>query len=486
MEELLFYISAIDANLLNTISGQPGVLIKLVKQHPDANEVDIAEKLFHGKHSKQYFLNTKIRTLKILRSYLFVSPPKNSSILQKKIWTARRKYATAMIFIESHRREMANKLLRQAFSIASEFGLTRIAFDCANELLVAASINRKKDKFLFYQTEANKLIDNLKAEQIVKEFYYGVILEMNSKRGSVFNLMDEDIKMLDELECQTPSFLKFYYSLRIASELSNGHYSLLKQTTTAAISKFLYKKGTYSSSMQLFYKSKAIAEIALNNYDSAGLLLTQAQEFAPDNSYNQAIIKFYQAINALHAGNFPQAYECYRENRKTKFGTLNEQWLIMGAYLYFLKKTGHLETGTDRFSIGKYLNETTASSHDKRGSNVNILIGELLVNLVKNRSRFINRVEAINNYSYKYLKGADTQRAKWFIRFLCLIPRANFHPAAIQRIGKKYLDKLENHQVALGDNLSVEMIPFQILWKIIEGYLTKSRTKSTYQSSIKE
>lgn len=478
MEELLFYISAIDANLLNTIGGQPGELIQMVRNNPDLNEEEVASKLFQGKFSKQYFLNAKVRTLKILRSFLIVSPPKNSSDLQKKSWTARRKYMTAMVFIESHRREIANKLLRQAFNTSLEYGFTRIAYDCATELLIAASLDRKRERFEYYQGKSQSLLADLNAEQMVKDKFHRVQLEMNSKMGIVKPPVREDMLLLEEQKCRSPIFLQYYFSLRTIMEINAGQYPLLKQTTDAAIQQLSKKKGVYRSFLQLFYKGQAIAEIALKNFERAKLRLIEAEAFAPTNSYNLGILKFYQAINALHAGDYALAYEGYRENRKSRFDTLNEQWLIMGAYLYFLKSMDMVETGSDRFSVGKYLNETSPNAHDKRGSNVNILIGELLMNLVKNRSRFISRVEAINNYSYKYLKGHDTQRAKWFIRLLCLFPRANFHPEAIERIGSNYIKKLESHPVALGDNLAVEMIPFQTLWSIIKNHLsTKIRRR---------
>ena len=135
--------------------------------------------------------------------------------------------------------------------------------------------------------------------------------------------------------------------------------------------------------------------------------------------------------------------------------------------MYFLKKVGKLDTGSDRFSLGKYLNETIEIAHDKAGNNVNVLIGELLVNLVSNRGKFIDRVEAVNSYSYKYLKGEETKRAKWFIRLLCMMPSANFHPVALERIGKRQIENLKKYPVYMGDNLSVEIIPFGDLWEMI-------------------
>ena len=207
--------------------------------------------------------------------------------------------------------------------------------------------------------------------------------------------------------------------------------------------------------------------MAMREYEQAQQLLSQSEQYAPPRSFNRGILYFYQAINALYSGNYQIAYRLFRMNRKNQDEILVEQWAVMEAYLYFLRRIGKLDTGTDRFSLGKYLNQTTQIKHDKTGNNINILIGELLVYLVKNRGRFIDRVEAINTYNYKYLKGKDTQRAKWFIRILCLLPRANFHPIALQRIAKRQIENLQNHPLSMGDNFAVEMIPFEDLLALL-------------------
>ena len=121
------------------------------------------------------------------------------------------------------------------------------------------------------------------------------------------------------------------------------------------------------------------------------------------------------------------------------------------------------------FRVGKYLNETFKAQTDKQGDNINILIAELLVYLARDRGKFIDRIEAVQHYSYRHLKGEDTKRAKWFFKVLCMVahPKVNFHPIALRRKAKRYIDLLESHPVRMGKDFAIEIIPYEQVLEII-------------------
>ena len=93
--------------------------------------------------------------------------------------------------------------------------------------------------------------------------------------------------------------------------------------------------------------------------------------------------------------------------------------------------------------------------------------------LPKDRGRFIDRVETVRNYSYKHIRGKDTQRAKWFIRILCMMPRANFHPIALARLAKKQIENLQETANSPGYNAGIELIPFENLLEMLMTHLQK-------------
>ena len=471
MKQLKFYISNIDPNLLKSITGRPAELIKLIRSGEYINEKIIAKQLFTTKWTEQNYLNLKSRTKKILEAYFLISPPKKSSETYKKLQRCRKNYFLAMQCIELFKRENAKSLLRKTYKTAVENGFTLMAYKSAIELMWGASMERKASKFEEYSKEVKKLFLDLQAEDEAKYYYFKIALKVNSKRGLTDDMYKEFIKALNNYSCSTTKFVRCYYMIKTFQNLNAVDYPAIKQDIKAALDILKTRNGVYNSTLQFFTKNLAFAHTALGEYKEAKALYLSAEEYAPALSFNKGVLYYYQAINAMHSGHYQEAYQLYRQHRKTRFDTLAEQWTVMGAFMYYLKCIGQLDIGTDRFSVGKYLNETVSSIHDKTGNKINILIGELLVYLVKDRGRFIDRIEAINQYSYTHLKGKDTRRAKWFIRILCMLPRANFHPVALARMARRQVDNLKKHPVYMDDNLAIEIIPFGDLWTMISKQL---------------
>ena len=167
-----------------------------------------------------------------------------------------------------------------------------------------------------------------------------------------------------------------------------------------------------------------------------------------------------------------QAYDLYLQNRKCRFEVVRQQFAMIEAYLYFLSHQGYLPLQRT-FRLGKYLNDTFKAQQDKQGSNISILIAELLVLLVRNRGAFIDRVEAINHYTYRHLKTPDTRRAKRFLKILCLLPRAHFNATALQRIAQKQIQYLHNHPLWMGESITTETIPYTHLLSLIFSHLQR-------------
>ena len=140
MNQIKFYVSNIDPNLLSSICGRSGELINLIRSGKYLNDEALAAKLFDGKWSHQNYLNLKSRTKKILEAYLLISPSKKDNETRKKMQECRKMYLLAMYFIEHFRRDEAKSLLKKAFTIATEYGFTRIAYDSAVELMAEASM----------------------------------------------------------------------------------------------------------------------------------------------------------------------------------------------------------------------------------------------------------------------------------------------------------------------------------------------------------
>ena len=160
--------------------------------------------------------------------------------------------------------------------------------------------------------------------------------------------------------------------------------------------------------------------------------------------------------------------------------SFKEPWLIKEAYLNFLIKMKKVDPSPFKlrsFKIGKFLNEVPTYSKDKRGYNIAIIIIQLLFFLLDHKySKFIDRIDALNQYSYRYLRNDDTLRSNCFIKMMLKLPDTNFHPVAVQRHTKKLYKKLSQTKPDIREHSShIEIIPYETLWEMVLELLEKQK-----------
>ena len=171
-----------------------------------------------------------------------------------------------------------------------------------------------------------------------------------------------------------------------------------------------------------------------------------------------------------------------------KFVLQHEYWNVIEAYIHFLirmdKITPNIEGSSKRlrpFSLARFLNDVPKFSKDKRGLNISILIIQFLFLLLDRKySKLIDRLDAIKQYSYRYLKNDESYRSNLFIKMLLKVADADFHPIAAKRYTKEMHEKLlASNPSANFQSVEIEVIPYEKLWEIVMELLEKNRTGKT-------
>ncbi len=130
-----------------------------------------------------------------------------------------------------------------------------------------------------------------------------------------------------------------------------------------------------------------------------------------------------------------------------------------------------------KFRLGRFINDAPTYSKDKRGVNISILVIQLLL-LVQNKKylELLDKLDALNMYSHRYLKSDNTFRSNCFIKMLAKLPDADYHPIRWERYVKKYRQRLEEHPFELSyHNLDLEVIPFETLYDLVVEMLEKQK-----------
>ena len=181
----------------------------------------------------------------------------------------------------------------------------------------------------------------------------------------------------------------------------------------------------------------------------------------------------------LYTRDYQEAYDLYKEQAKHDclFPTLAEYWKIIWGYLYFLIKVEKIKEYTEeRFHLGKFLNEVPIYSKDKAGNNINILIIQVLTRMQREQyGQIIDRIEALETYSRTYTRNPETKRANLFIKMILQMNKASFRPVATERKTRATLEKLQNTPLGLGQNLAIEMVPYEVLWEEVMGMLKRKQ-----------
>ncbi|MEM1324023.1 MAG: hypothetical protein AAGG75_27425 [Bacteroidota bacterium] len=473
MENIRCYFSLIEPSLLQQIQGKPSEFIAMVQEQHYISEDAFAQRICDKKHQKSYYRELKFRTLNVLQDLLLLSTQRGMNLIEKKFKKCQKKFLAGHILLNNGGRKEGVRLIKQAYDIAVEYDFTHLACELSSILFHHYTYhNKNSQKAAHFERETNQFLREYTVEKKTEQHFNKVISAAHQSQKKID--VEKAIEKINQLNGKSIKHKVHKYTLIVMHRFNTGDYIQVIATCRAAYSEFRNIPGVYAAHNQFFLAKKGIAHIALSQHKEANKCFKEAAPYAKKKSFNDYLLRFYQIINYLHAGDYQEAYTLFQRSKTCKHELLQPQFLIIEAYLHFLKHCGYLQLD-HIFRLGKYLNETFKAQTDKRGDNVNILIAELLILLTRDRGRFIDRIESIQRYCYTYLQGQDTRRARWFIKLLCKLPRANFNATDIQRIARKEISNLAQFPICSGSNFAVEIIPFGQLLPMVMAQLKAYR-----------
>jgi len=227
------------------------------------------------------------------------------------------------------------------------------------------------------------------------------------------------------------------------------------------------------------YKDIISNYLKLNEYDEARIYLNKILDMSTMESYNYFQMKGLEFTLYAFSKDYENLYSITLDIISSKglkdFQIHLEQWKLREAFANVLLESGRIDPKITqhpkykKFRLNRFLNEVELFSKDKRGTNISILVVELMHFLIrKEYNKLNNRLDALNQYTYRYLRNDHTLRSNCFIKMLLKLPEAEYHPLRTERYVKKYEKKLRENpfEVSL-KSIDVEIIPYEQLWEII-------------------
>lgn len=200
-----------------------------------------------------------------------------------------------------------------------------------------------------------------------------------------------------------------------------------------------------------------------------------SDKLIPGN-YNWLVIYYYFILTMLHSKQYQIAYDRWEKIMnasylKNQSQVIAEVYHILHAYFYFLRQTRWIEVRQNfpELRIHKFLNEVPEFSKDKRGSNISIIIAQILFLLISDKhGKIIDKMDSLKLYSFRHLRKDENFRSQCFIQMLQEMIKADFKKKGTMFRSDKWLNKLNQVNIEkYPQSAENEVIPYEDLWEMI-------------------
>lgn len=404
---------------------------------------------------------------------------------QKAYYKCHKDWAAMKILLGQNGWTSARKLCIKVYKMALQYEFTDIITDVARTLRLYYGTregNKKAyEKYALVFDSYRQLRDR---EEFVEGLYIDLIVSYVNKRSDgqiiqqkayeYFKLIEEDLATYDSYWIRLCGYL---IQLFIFSSVKDQEGTLT--VCSEAIAFFNKKAYKTNTAMQVFLYQKMVSFAELNDYEEGKLAALEGMKMVSEGTGNWFKYQEWFFLFSMHMGDYRGAFTGFlkvKNHKRFKFllESNQELWRIYEAFLYLLWKTNRLGHGQKAmmhfgdFKPGRFFNALPVFERDKRGMNIPILIAQVLLMLInKDYHKAIGRIEALNKYCSRYLTKNETFRSNSFIKMLIQIPASGFHRVAVERKTKKYYAKLMEVPYGISNqNLEIEIIPYEKLWKM--------------------
>ncbi|MEL6926478.1 MAG: hypothetical protein AAFO94_20710, partial [Bacteroidota bacterium] len=218
----------------------------------------------------------------------------------------------------------------------------------------------------------------------------------------------------------------------------------------------------------LFYFKMIPALITEGNHQQATQAIDKALSITNAKSHNYSAVLMYQAI-AGHWSDDDNMIQSAMVQWQSSyvFDNSTEQWHILQGFQLLRQRLQGQQLKKVR--IQKFLNQIRIYQRDKAGNNINLLILQLSHLLLNgDQDRYYAVADTIDNYLSRYLRGAQDQRPRTFLKMLAKVPAGYFKATNIAYKTKHLRKQLDRLPVR---NVEVEIVPFGKLWNELMAQL---------------
>lgn len=358
-----------------------------------------------------------------------------------------------------------------------------------------AYIKPNKKLYEFYNTELKRVNKAIIKTMNISEFYDKLSHENISS-------VDENMEVYRKLTLEkSQQFMdsissedSFQYKSRayeIAAFAFTINNQLEKSIDISKKSISLIQQSDHTRVFNLFaaYKDIMSSYLKLQDFENAQIYLNKALDLMIKKHLNFFSLKSVEYTIFAHLKDYKSLFlltcEIISLKKLNDYPAKYQEWKLREAFAHILLDAGRVDKEQVKhvkykeFRLRRFMNEVDLFTKDKRGTNISILVVELMHFLLRKQyDKVSDKLDALNQYTFRYLRNDHTLRSNCFIKMLLKIPEAEYHPLRTIRYVKKYEQKLRENpfEVSMKD-VDVEIIPYEQLWEIILEILERNIKK---------
>ena len=464
--------------------------VLLQSQEEKLSEKEAAEKFLNSTKKGKYFNKLKNELKRemvwyiVANSSVWVDP--EYKVLHKNCYKS---FAAYKILLLSGKRKIAIETAKTLLPELHQFELHGLIYIVATDLRFHYSnMDSSKTLTAKYETLCLQQIEILNAESLIRSFHSKLSLIYNTRESYSEDFIEEikevTIKILPLLNLQSNYLNRFIYNIVINRYMVEYDYENVIKYCDEALASFSSKYLNGIALKFAYLQRKLPALIAIGRLREAKEIAKEACSMMPEGNFNWHLAFIRRITVCLYSKDYQEAYNLYKAHvqEDCPYPVLKEYWRIIWGYLFFLIKVGKIEEYSDeRFYLGKLLNEVPTYSKDKAGNNINLLILQIITRIYRKQyGQITEKKKALEAYARTYTRKPETKRANIFIKMILKMGKASFHRAATERDTRQLYEKLQATPLRFGQNLAIEIIPFDVLWREILNLLeNKFRAKTT-------
>jgi len=410
--------------------------------------------------------------------------------LRQKAWfDCYRQWAAMKLLTGKSARNSQVSLATDLLRMTRKYEFTDLTVDIARSLrLYYGSIEGNLKKYEQYAALTREHDEILQQENRAEDLYTDLVLRFVSDKSAK---QDVHQQALEAFQSVAPALQQYHtYRLHLSGRLievlvhtSVNDYRNTVEVCDRAIRFFEEKDYTANVPLQIFLQQEMVCFVQLRDYQRGKAVAERGMTLLEEGTFNWFKYQELLLMLSFHTQEYQAAYEIFsRSVQHRRFAALPESvlqvWKIQEAYLFYLSELGLVKPAPDdealsRFRVSKFLNDTPLYSKDKRGMNIALLVFQIVwLIFAKRYNETIDRMEAIEKYTTRYLKKDDTFRSNCFVKMLLAVPAAGFHRVAAARAAEKFAAALRTMPLDFANQShDVEIIPYEQLWEMVLGSL---------------